>query len=200
MEYYSVLKVLYHDSLRSIIDLLNVSVYVTDFEEKNFFVIHTGFSFYTQTGQELEVLYNFSSHKTIIQPRNQGHGLSLPKINGLNVIQEENNNEVYFNRIFPMHIYEFHYTDVERFFVMLMDENYLSTLWDKSEINQIQGKNGHDNKVIKVRKIKVFNNIKGKISKENFPLNKILKHQIFLDPNGWKFRIDKYYDLENDYR
>ena len=193
MGYYRVLRILYNDNLESIINLLNDSVYITNYEDEGkSFIIHTGFSFSTQTGQELEVLYSISSKITIIQPRNPGHGFSYPKLNGLNLLRGGYKNEVYFNTLFPMITYEFHYKNEERFSVMPIDNDYISKLWDKSEITEVYGINLKDNSKIRVCKIKVFIKKNGKTIKESYPLNRTLRYTIFLNPDGWIYDLDKY--------
>lgn len=176
----------------AIIKLLNSSDYVTNFHvQETSRVIHTGFSFHTHTGQELEVLFDFSSNVSIIQPRNTNSGMALPKLNGLMVKRDGTFNPEYFNVVTPMFLCEFHYKKEERFTAIAVDNSIISTLWNKSDIDKIYGTDSKDKSEINISEIKVFINKKGKNLVETYPLNKTLKEEIFLSPNGWNYKIDR---------
>jgi len=195
--YHRILRILYGDSLTMIIELLNTSLFVRDFVHKpNSNVIHTGVSFFTQTGQEMEVLYDFSSNQLIIQPRNTKSGLSLPKINGLTVKTGDNFNPEYFNVVFPWLFCEFLYdkNKKELYTIICFDSSIISDLWNKSDLKKLILKDPKDKSRLIVSNIKVFIDKKNSNSREFFPLNRTIDQSIFLDPNGWIFKVHRNYE------
>jgi len=198
--YHRILKILYGNNLMEIISLLNTSIYVTDFDrETDSHVIHTGVSFFTQTGQEMEVLYDFSSKNKIIQPRNTKSGLSLPQLNGLTVKTGGDYNPEYFDVVFPMFLCEYLYNKnkEELYTVIAFDSSLIHPLWNKSDVNKLILKNPKDKSRKIISNIKVFIEKKSKYSRELFPLNITINQSIFLDPNGWIFKYNRDFGYED---
>jgi len=78
-----VLAGLYNSKLDKVLEVINKSKYVTDFEIKkdDYLIFHTGFTFQTHTGKMFELLYNFNSKQLIRQNRNGN--FTVPSLLGL---------------------------------------------------------------------------------------------------------------------
>ena len=63
MKYAKLLDILYGENLTDILNVLNQSVYATDYtiEDKNSIVVHSGFTFFTHKQKKIDLLYDFKT-------------------------------------------------------------------------------------------------------------------------------------------
>jgi len=192
MKYSKLLYILYGDSLSDILNILNQSVYVTDYitEDKNSIVVHTGFTFLTHKQKKIDLLYDFKNETIIRQVRNDG--FAIPQINGMFATKGDDNYFNYFCDIVLTEIVE--EKDEESTFYHLKNPyTYLNI----NKINEITVIDKEKNNEITYTSFKISSN--GILIKE-IPLQKELEDIIFFDGDLFKKYIsdDEYYQEEDD--
>ncbi len=191
MKYSELLNVLYGENLTDILNVLNQSIYVTDYliDDKNSIIVHSGFTFFTHKQKKIDLLYDIENEKIIRQVRNDD--FSIPQINGIIATK---NNDKYFNYFYEVVLTEILEGNNEdgTFYHLKDPYSYLNI----DEIEEIIVIDKEKNKEIKYNSLKIFSN--GNIIKE-IPLQKRLGEIIFFNGTLFKKYIpyDEYYQDNN---
>jgi hypothetical protein len=175
MTYSEILTALYSNDVNRIVDILQKSIYSTEFNMKNdgIIAIHTGFSFITHKEKLMEIIacFNENSNKIVIvrQNRAEWNYRRIPQLNGLQLFGDDK----YFDRFYPLILAE----------IIEENEDYNLKGFEIKEplkyleiklINEVESEDSHE--VIKLIKI---TNKYGECIK--FPLQNIYNTKIYFD-------------------
>lgn len=187
MKYSELLGIIYGNNLRTIINVLNHSVYVTDFKlAKDSIVINTGFIFKTHNSKKMELYYELETGTIIRQPKLKE--LSIPQLNGLISIKDKRE---YFNQYLEMILTEVPENDNNGTFYFLKDPRKYLDIECIKEITVIK-----DNK----REYKInFLLVKRERSiKFKYPYFKNLQDPIFYNSHNFSYYESQSNNESND--
>lgn len=193
MKYSKLLEILYGKDIEKIINVLNQSIYVTDFtpNDSESLVLHTGFSFESHKNKRIDILYDLMTESIIRQVHNDR--LSIPLICGIYAVKQ---NSQYFNSF-----YEFIVTDVfennnEKAGIQLLKNP--ATYFNKNSIIEIIVIDKETKEENHISSINIHYN--DSQIKET-PLQKKLADKIYFGQNSFSHYIDnnEYCDDSEDY-
>lgn len=181
MKYSELLGIIYGNNLRAIINMLNYSVYVTDFKLcKDPIVVNTGFIFKTHNLKKMELFYELKTDTIIRQPKLTE--LSIPQLNGLISVKDKRD---YFNQFLELILTEVPENDNNGTFYFLKDPRKYLDMESIKEITVIKENKREYNKSSLLVK-------RGKSIKHKYPYFRNLTDSIFY--NGHIFSYNESYD------
>jgi hypothetical protein len=191
MKYDELIKNLYSNSravFGNVLEVLEESVYITDCQEfaEEDIVIHTGFKYWTNKGQQVELLYHINKKIIIRQPYQPG--LSPPTINGLVVLQSEN---IFFNGYNGKIVTQINIDGSFKYENIQLDVSNLPDVVDRIYVKDDNDKSRELSSILVMDRIK--RNIK------SYPLNREFNQTVYY--NGVFFRqyMSDYLYFAQDY-
>jgi len=181
MDFSEIIEILYSENLSDIIKIINRSVYVQDYvvDSDNPHMIYTGFSFYTQSDKQFDLLYDIETKSIIRQVRNEGVGF----LQVIGIVIKRNEVNGYYNQFSTMVITESISNFQKVRYANIKDLYNYHNLDTISEII-VQDEDGEEEVY---KSFIITNSVED--TKKGYPLQKRLKTRLFFDGEKFKEQI-----------